>query len=145
MTRYRYVLNEEAAMAKLTKKVLAERRRYVRLDTPIDITYTIPAGGKVYISTAKNISADGLRFETHDKALEDSDVIDLKLDISGVASPVHAKGRVVWKKKLSLEDAAPFDVGVEFTEIEDDNKNTFLKFMCDSIYNMPKEAKHAKR
>jgi len=132
-------------VAKLTKKVLAERRRYLRLATPIDITYTIPASGKVYISTAKNVSADGLRFETHDKLLKPADTVELKLEISGVANPVHCKGTVVWKKKLSLEDGTPFDVGVELSEIEDDNKNTFLKFLCDSIYNMPKEAKHAKR
>jgi hypothetical protein len=37
-------------------------------------------------------------------------------------NPVHAKAKVIWKKKISLEDAAPFDCGLEFTEIEEDNK-----------------------
>ena len=48
------------------------------------------------------------------------------------------------KKKLSLEDNSPFDVGTELVDIEEDNKNTFLKFLCDLIYNLPEERKDAK-
>ncbi|MDD5495554.1 MAG: PilZ domain-containing protein [Candidatus Omnitrophica bacterium] len=124
------------------KNVLAERRRYIRLQTPITISFAVPETGKVYTTSVKNISADGLRFETRDKHLKESSEIEFKLDISAATNPVHAKGRVVWKKKLSLEDAAPFDVGIEFIEIENDNKNTFLKFLCDLIYNIVKEKKH---
>ena len=121
------------------KDKLVERRRYIRLEVPVKVTYTIPELHKTYTTAAKNISADGIRFETHDKSLKESTVIELKLDIPNVPSAVHVKGRVIWKSRLSLEDGAPFDVGVEFLEIEEDNKNTFLKFLCDLIYNLPKE------
>jgi hypothetical protein len=120
---------------------LAERRKYIRLQTPIKMAYVLPDKGKLYNTVTKNISAEGLRFETNDKALRPDDAIELKLNINGAVNPVHAKGRVIWKKKLSLEDRTPFDVGIEFIEIEEDNKNTFLKFLCDLIYNMPGEAK----
>ena len=120
-----------------------ERRRYIRLQTPINISYILPESGKIYNTVAKNISADGLRLETMDKVIKEADTIELKLDISGAVNPVHAKGRVIWKGRISLEDGAPFDMGLEFTEIEEDNKNTFLKFLCDLIYNLPKESKDA--
>jgi c-di-GMP-binding flagellar brake protein YcgR len=123
------------------KDKLIERRRYIRLEVPLKVTYTIPELHKIYTAVAKNISADGIRFETHERAIKESSVIELKLDIPNVASAVHIKGRVIWKSKLSLEDSAPFDVGVEFLEIEDDNKNTFLKFLCDLIYSLPEDAK----
>jgi len=55
---------------------------------------------------------------------------------------VHAKGKVIWIKQLSLEDDAARDVGIELIEIEEDNKNTFLKFLCDLIYNLPKESEN---
>ena len=121
------------------KDMLVERRRYIRLEVPLKVTYTIPELHKVFTTVAKNISADGIRFESHDKSLKESSLIELKIEIPHLSSAVHAKGRIIWKSKLSLEDGAPFDVGVEFTEIEDDNKNTFLKFLCDLIYNLPAE------
>jgi len=129
-------------MAKI-KDMLIERRRYIRLQIPVNMTYVAPESNKICSTVAKNISADGLRFETVDKDVKPGGVLELKLSISGVSSPVHAKAKVIWKKKLSLEDAAPFNVGLEFTEIEDDNKNTFLKFLCDLLYSLSKEAKNA--
>lgn len=125
---------------------LVERRRFIRLNAPVNVSYTIPDSGKVFTTVTKNISADGLRIEGDSSFVpKDSDIIELKLKISDAASPVHAKGKVIWKKKISLEDGAPFDVGIEFTEIEEDNKNTFLKFLCDLIYNFPEDIKHAKK
>jgi c-di-GMP-binding flagellar brake protein YcgR len=118
---------------------LIERRRYIRLKTPIPIIYTIADTGKIYRAVTKDISAEGLRFETSAKDLKESSIIEISLELYGANNPVHAKGTVVWKKKLSLEDAAPYDVGIELTEIEEDNKNTFLKFLCELIYNIPKE------
>lgn len=117
----------------------------MRLQTPIAIAYTVSQTGSVHTTSTKNVSADGLRLETHDKTLKEGDLIELKLNITGAPNPVHAKGKVIWKKKMSLEDAAPFDCGIEFTEIEEDNKNTFLKFLCDLIYNIKKEPKHARK
>jgi c-di-GMP-binding flagellar brake protein YcgR len=121
------------------KDKLVERRRYIRLKTPIPVTYTVSETGSVYNAVTKDISADGLRLESEAKDLNISSVIELKLEIYGAHNPVHAKGKVVWKKKLTLEDDAPFDVGIELLEIEEDNKNTFLKFLCDLIYNLQKE------
>ena len=122
------------------KERLVEKRRYIRLKTPIPLTYTAADGVNIYDSVTKNISADGLRFETEEKSLKEGSVIEFKLALPGASNPIHAKGKVVWKKRLTLEDNAPYDLGVEFIEIEEDNKNTFLKFLCDLIYNLPKES-----
>jgi hypothetical protein len=108
------------------------------LDTPINVSYTAPGSTRLSTAVTKNISPDGIRFETHDRTLEEESILELKLEMAGTENPVHARGRVVWKKKLTLEDAAPFDVGMEITEIENDNKNTYLKFMCDLIYSIPR-------
>jgi c-di-GMP-binding flagellar brake protein YcgR len=122
------------------KDKLVERRRYIRLRTPIPVTYTVSGTGSTYSAVTKDISADGLRLESTAKDIDVSGLVELKLDIYGAHNPVHAKGKIVWKKKLSLEDDAAYDIGVEFTEIEEDNKNTFLKFLCDLIYNLQKES-----
>lgn len=113
-----------------------ERRRYVRLKTPVELSYFSGDGKRVTKSVADNISADGLRFQTEDKGINEGDSLELKLSIVGAANPVHAKAKVVWKKRISLEDGSPFDVGLEFTAIEEDNKNTFLKNLCDMMYGI---------
>jgi c-di-GMP-binding flagellar brake protein YcgR len=122
------------------KDQLIERRRYIRLKTPIPVTYTVLETGSIYNALTKDISADGLRLESDSKDIKVAGIIELRLDISGAHNPVHAKGKIVWKKRISLEDTAPYDVGIEFTEIEEDNKNTFLKFLCDLIYALQKES-----
>jgi c-di-GMP-binding flagellar brake protein YcgR len=115
-----------------------ERRKYVRLLTPLNIAYAVSGSGNLRQGMTKNISADGLRFETTDPDLKETTLIEIKLDIPTAPNPIHAKGKIVWRKRVSLEDGSPFDCGVEFTEIEEDNKNTFLKFLCDLIYDIEK-------
>lgn len=132
-------------MVKKLRDAFVERRRYIRLLSPISVAYTVPETGSVHSTSYKNVSADGLRIETTDRELKESGMVELKLSIVGAPNPVHARGRVIWKKKMSLEDNAPFDCGIEFTEIEEDNKNTFLKFLCDLIYDIRKEARHQRR
>ena len=121
---------------------LVERRKYIRLKAPVSVTYTVPNTGIVHSSVAKDLSADGLRLETKVRNIEKGSVLELKLELYEANNPVHAKGKVVWIKQLSLEDGAPYDMGIELTEIEEDNKNTFLKFLCDLIYNLPEESKN---
>lgn len=118
------------------KDSLIERRRYVRLQTPIEISCALPGTGRVLNASTKNISADGMRFETQNKTIKESDILEIKMMIPHAPNPVHAKSKIVWKKRISLEDGAPFDCGLEITEIEEDNKNTFLKFLCDLIYDI---------
>jgi len=126
-----------------TKNTLVERRRYVRLKVPLQVSYTFPGSGMIHQAVTKNISADGIRFETRDAELKESAVIDIILDAPGTPNPIHAKGKVIWRRKVSLEDGAPMDCGIELIEIEEDNKNTFLKFLCDLIYTIDKESLHA--
>ncbi len=119
-----------------SKDSFRERRRYVRLTTPMELSYFSGGGQKVSKVVTTNISADGLRFQTEDRDLRDGDSLELKLSMAGAANPVHAKAKVVWVKRVSLEDRSPSDVGLEFTDIEEDNKNTFLKNLCDLMYSI---------
>jgi len=116
-----------------------ERRKYIRIKVPIGIIYSRPGDDVVHRSVSKDISSEGIRFETESAAVRKSDPINLVLEIPNARNPVHVKGRVAWKKRLSLADGSPFDLGVEFEKVEEDNKSTFLKFLCNIIYNAAKE------
>lgn len=115
-----------------------ERRKYLRVETPLKVR--IIRKDKVVEETeTKDISPLGLRFATKNEDININDEVELKIEIASVLNPIHAKAKVVWKKKLSTEDGAPLDIGCEFTKIEEDNKNTFLKYFCDLLYGKEKK------
>jgi len=116
-----------------------ERRKYLRLEAPIDLRI-ITEDKRVDKASIINLSPLGLRFESKEK-VEDGQMLDLTLILPKAKNPVHIQGKVVWHKKTSLEDNANYDMGCEFTRIEEDNKNTFLKFFCDLIYSKSEEGK----
>lgn len=110
-----------------------EKRKFLRLNMPVEMEYVLPGANKICTAVTNDIAAGGLRFATNEQLQKDLN-FEIKLKLPNVQNPVHASGRVAWLKKLTLEDSAPFDVGVEFLKIEEDNKNTFLKYLCDLIY-----------
>lgn len=114
------------------KQKLPERRRFVRIDVPLKVV--VESGNTTYETITKNVSPVGLRFEVRqelDKAVK----LDLSLSLPSIDDPISLKGIVIWQRKVSLEDNAPFDVGVEIIDIEDKNKNVFLKYLCDLLYS----------
>ncbi|MCX5686005.1 MAG: PilZ domain-containing protein [Candidatus Omnitrophica bacterium] len=128
------------------KEEFIDRRGSIRLKIPVDITYQTSDRGRIHTVTAKDISAEGARFEAHDKRLKESDIVEMKLGIPEMSGDgVRATGTVIWKRRLSLEDKSPFDIGIEFGEIAEDGKNSFLKFLCDFIYKLPEEKKRCGR
>jgi c-di-GMP-binding flagellar brake protein YcgR len=118
-------------------KKIEERRKFIRLEVPVELKYIIEGDSLRKGDTTKDLSCDGLRFTSKEEIGEGA-LLELNLNIPNANNPIHIKGKVVWTKKLSLEDGSPFEIGVEFLDIEEDNKNTFLKYLCDLIYNQTK-------
>ena len=113
------------------KLKLPERRRFVRVETPLRVI--VKSGERTDEVVTKNISPVGMRFEVGQK-LDDAATLDMQLFLPSTSEPIDLVGRVVWQNKTSLEDKAPYDVGIEITHIQDANKNVFLKFLCDLLY-----------
>lgn len=130
----------------MTKKIeFVDRRGSIRLKIPIAVEYNTPENLRIHKAITKDISAEGARFEAHDKYLRQDEIVDMKLFIPGLETDIAAKGKVIWKRRLSLEDKSPFDIGIEFDQIDENGKNPFLKFLCDFIYNLPEEKKNAEK
>ncbi|MGB2630155.1 MAG: PilZ domain-containing protein [Candidatus Omnitrophota bacterium] len=113
------------------KLKLPERRRYVRIEAPLKVK--LASGGKSYEVTSKDISPVGVRLEIGEK-LKEAEGLSLSVSLPDVAKPVRIKGKLVWQAKTSLEDKAPYDVGVEIVEVDDKDKSSFLKYVCDVLY-----------
>ncbi len=124
------------------QKSWQNRRKYLRIATPLNVR-AISKTQSIYETQTKDISPLGLRFEVKKNGIAVGEEIELKIEIPGVLNAIHSKARVIWKKKTSTKDDAPYDIGCEFAKIEEDNKNSFLKYFCDLLYGQ-KNAKEKK-
>lgn len=110
-----------------------EKRAYIRTKKNIPLVLRVYEKGKPdgEYSVAKNISATGIMIEVAKKY---SIGVELKIELQTpeALNPVHCIGKVIWATPFS--DSEKFHCGIEFIRIEEDNKNTFLKFLCDTIY-----------
>jgi len=116
-----------------------EKRDFIRTDTlvPVFMSIDSPEFKKDLNVTTKNISATGLLIESREK-LPTGIESKLELKPDGAKNPIHCTGKVVWSAAVS--GANIYNCGVEFIKIEEDNKNTFLKFLCDAIYKTSETA-----
>ena len=115
------------------KLQLPERRRFIRIEVPLKLR--VKSETRTVEVVTKNISPIGMRFEVPHE-LNKAEKLELTVFVPSPNSTVGVRltGRVVWQTRTSLEDNAPYDVGVEIIEIEDANKNFFLKYLCDLLY-----------
>ncbi|MFC1548516.1 PilZ domain-containing protein [Candidatus Omnitrophota bacterium] len=120
------------------KLKLPERRRFVRIEIPLKVI--VKSEGREDEVVTKNVSPVGLRFEIGAE-LKKSEKLNLSLYIPTIDDPIDLKANVIWQDKTSLEDNAPYDVGVEIIEIGDKNKNEFLKYLCDLLYESTYKAR----
>jgi len=110
-----------------------ERRRYIRTETSVPMTIYIKQddAAKAVNANTRNISASGSMLEVGSK-LPVGKEVRIEIDAPGSANPVHCRAKIVWA--APIPNTGRYHCGIEFTNIEEDNKNTFLKFLCDVIY-----------
>ena len=108
---------------------MQERRGYVRLDVDAHATYTIKGkDASPDMVTLEDVSIEGIRVISN-RALQNSDILQLTLRIPGVEGAIEALGRVIWQRQVTMD---LLDTGIDFTEIDGQNKKKLLDFIEDS-------------
>jgi len=113
---------------------MRENRRFIRFDIALKVTYCVqkePKFEKTGITS--DMSAGGIRLLTEEK-LETGSRVGLKIIIPEALNPAHLSGIVLWSEEAGGVKKVSYTAGIEFGSIEEDNKNTFLKFLCDLMY-----------
>jgi len=113
------------------KLKLPERRRFVRLEVPIEMIFSRDDQEETLVT--KNISPVGFMIETKEE-FDKEKLLSFVFKVDPTGDSVIVKGKVIWQSKTSLEDGAPFDVGIDIVDINDEGKNGFLKYLCDLLY-----------
>lgn len=113
---------------------MREKRRFIRFEIALKVHYILQKEPKLEkIAATKDVSAGGMQLLTNEELMPGSKM-ELKVFIPGALNPVHLQGIAVWSKKLDMEKGSSYSAGIELGKIEEDNKNTFLKFLCDLMY-----------
>lgn len=110
-----------------------EQRYYIRIDVSVPTTLSIKKRGAVekIKAYAKNVSASGMMINL-DKKLSTGIEAAIDMHAPDTLNPIHCIGKVI--RVTAADKPGRHNCGIIFTGIEEDNKNTFLKFLCDTIY-----------
>lgn len=113
---------------------MREKRRLIRFPISVKVVYTLQKDPKVEkTGVGRDISAGGIQLVTNEK-LEVGSKMEFKLFVPDALNPAHLKGTVVWTREQESPKGISYFAGVDFGKIEEDNKNTFLKFLCSLMY-----------
>ena len=107
---------------------MQERRRHIRLDTPVLIEFPDPATMKTERSFTKDMSESGMRFPTSVK-LEIGKELPLVLKLPFQDATLHATGEIIWIREVSRLGAPQYQVGVRFRWIEDPDRQRLLRHL----------------
>jgi len=111
---------------------MAERRRYMRFNTPLDLEYRTltlnPIFGK---ALAKDLSKEGLRVGLKQDVPVGTSV-EICLNVPGDNLPVFATGKVAWADGL--------DAGVKLTKISQSDRARVLEYVYRQWLHTSKKA-----
>ena len=110
-----------------------EQRYYIRIDVSVPMTLSIKKKGAVETikASAKNVSASGILINVN-KRLSVGTETAIDMHAPDTLNPIHCNGKVI--RVTAANKKGRYNCGIVFAGIEEDNKNTFLKFLCDALY-----------
>ena len=108
---------------------MQERRRYIRVETPVLVEFPNPETMKTERSFTQDVSEDGMRFPTAVK-LQMGQELALTLELPFRDSTMHATGEVMWIREVSRHGAPQYDIGVRFRWIEDPDRQQLARHLA---------------
>ena len=107
---------------------MQERRRHIRVDTPVLVEFPNPETMKTERSFTQDVSDTGMRFPTAVK-LQVGQQLALTLGLPFNNSVMHATGEIVWIREVSRLGAPQYDIGVRFQWIEDPDRQRLTRHL----------------
>ena len=115
---------------------MEERRRFVRLDTRLEVEYSVLPTGSPRATVSKDISGGGVCLFA-DRVLPVSTTLQIAMRLPGQESPVHFTGEVVWSEPYEVIGRTQRDkaveVGVRFTEIAPQDREAIMQHVILSM------------
>ena len=110
---------------------MKENRKYIRLQAPIGIIYTLIKKHKKPRATrslVKDISGGGLRIMAKEE-LRSGELLEMEIQIPHLEDSIRAIGEVVWFFYWKEKDRETREAGVRFRDIEPKDLHRILEFV----------------
>ena len=115
---------------------MEERRQFVRFVSRMDVAYTLLPAGVAQRTTARDISAGGLRLFM-DRPLALGAQLQVALRLPGREQPVNAIAEIVWSEESETfsrgEPQRSVEVGVRCLEISPQDQDAITQFIEASL------------
>ncbi len=115
---------------------MEERRKFVRLDTRIEVTYTKLPAPDLHSVVTKNISAGGVCFFAKEE-LPEGTLIRAAMSLPGRAKPILFTARVIWSEAYEVigktERHRAVEIGVVFVDISPEDKEVVMRHVILSF------------
>lgn len=115
---------------------MKERRRHIRVQTPVLIDFVTPATAVAERSFTQDVSEWGCRFPTAAK-LSVGQELDITIRLPFSDEALKATGEVVWVREVSRLGAPQYDVGVRFRWIEDPDRRRLVRHLAGMLRQAP--------
>jgi len=106
----------------------SERRRYPRCPAPIMVRcHPIEEGAFHVQSISRDISTAGIRFPSVEQ-LRVGSLLELTIQLTPDQAAIQAQGEIKWLREFSRIGGPQFEVGVEFTDMSDADRQRLQAF-----------------
>ena len=115
---------------------MEERRRFVRLDTRLDVSYTVLPGGSAQRTTSKGIGGGGICFFA-ERALAPGTCLQMAMKLPGHEQPINFTAEVIWSEPYEVigksERHQAVEVGIRFLEIAPGDQEAIMQHVILSF------------
>ena len=105
-----------------------ERRRHVRVESPILVEFPNPATIKTERSYTQDVSESGMRFPTPVR-LQIGQQLPLTLELPFSSLAIQATGEIVWIREMARLGAPQYDIGIRFRWLEDPDRQRLARHL----------------
>jgi len=109
---------------------MEERRRFVQLDTRLEVTYTLLPSGKAQRTVTKNICGDGVCLFL-EQVVPEGTRLQVAMTLPGREEPVHFTAEVTWCESYEMigkaERKRVVEAGVQFIEISPKDQEAVMQ------------------
>jgi len=127
-------------MDTVPKKDGSERRRARRVYASfVEYCRTEGAPEQKYQAFAENVSATGICIFVNEE-IKPNIILSITVFLLDGSNPIEVKGRVVWVRPsvfVMAKDRQHYDVGVDFVEISDEDRERLLYYTSKYSHEIP--------
>ncbi len=111
---------------------MEERRKHIRVSTPVIVMFPHPASMKTERSFTQDISESGMRFPTAVE-LRIGQEVPLTIGLPFGDGDLHLTGEVLWVREISRHGPVQYDVGVRFRWVEDPDRQQLNRHLTSLL------------